>query len=107
MSCAATGSWAMKRTRCRVGCDLRHRFQDYRANIHVAETLDPGSPRCRRSAGFNFNVEEWDAEGSNYETLAICRTLALARAAFKVAIAQKPAGRFMIRSASRSSRSPS
>jgi hypothetical protein len=24
--------------------------------------------------GFNFNVEEWDAEGQTYETLAICRT---------------------------------
>jgi hypothetical protein len=22
--------------------------------------------------GFNFNVEEWDAEGQTYETLAIC-----------------------------------
>jgi hypothetical protein len=29
--------------------------------------------------GFNFNVEEWDAEGQTCETLAICRTLALAR----------------------------
>jgi hypothetical protein len=29
--------------------------------------------------GFNFNVEEWFA-GDCYETLAICRTLALARA---------------------------
>jgi hypothetical protein len=27
--------------------------------------------------GFNFNVEEWDAKGQTYETLAICRTLAL------------------------------
>jgi hypothetical protein len=25
--------------------------------------------------GFNFNVEEWDASGQTYETLAICRTL--------------------------------
>jgi hypothetical protein len=41
----------------------------------------------------SFNVEEWDAEGSNYETLAICHTLALARAAFNVAIAEKPTGR--------------
>jgi hypothetical protein len=24
--------------------------------------------------GFNFNVEEWDPKGQNYETLAICRT---------------------------------
>ena len=48
--------------------------------------------------GFNFNVEEWDARGQTYETLAICRSLELARAAFKVAIAEKPAGRFMIRS---------
>jgi hypothetical protein len=47
-------------------------------------------------AGFNFNVEERDAKGQNYETLAICRTLALARAAFEVAIAEKPAGRYMI-----------
>jgi len=23
--------------------------------------------------GFNFNVEEWDAKGQTYETLAICR----------------------------------
>jgi hypothetical protein len=40
--------------------------------------------------GFNFNVEEWDAKGETYETLAICRSLALARAAFAVAIAEKP-----------------
>jgi hypothetical protein len=46
---------------------------------------------------FNFNVEEWDASGQTYETLAICRTLELARAAFKLAIAEKPAGRFTIR----------
>jgi len=31
--------------------------------------------------GFDFNVEEWDAKGQTYETLAICRTLARARAA--------------------------
>jgi hypothetical protein len=30
--------------------------------------------------GFNFNVEEW-IEGDRYETLAICRSLHLARAA--------------------------
>jgi hypothetical protein len=29
--------------------------------------------------GFNFNVEEWDAKGLYYETLAICRSLASAR----------------------------
>jgi hypothetical protein len=46
--------------------------------------------------GFNFNVEEW-SEGDRYETLAICRSLDLARAAFAAAIAEKPAGRFMIR----------
>jgi hypothetical protein len=50
--------------------------------------------------GFNFNVEEW-FEGDHYETLAICRSLALARAAFATAIAQKPAARFMIRSRTR------
>ena len=32
--------------------------------------------------GFNYNVEEWD-ESDNYQTLAICRTFALARASFK------------------------
>jgi hypothetical protein len=32
---------------------------------------------------------------------AICRSLALARAAFKAAVAEKPAGRFMIRSRTR------
>jgi len=51
--------------------------------------------------GFNFNVEEWDAAGETYETLAICRSLGLARAAFEAAIAEKPAGRFMIRSRTR------
>jgi hypothetical protein len=38
--------------------------------------------------GFNFNVEEW-FEGDRYETLAICRSLELARAAFKSAIEEK------------------
>jgi hypothetical protein len=47
--------------------------------------------------GFNFNVEEWDAAWQTYETLAICRSLALARAAFAAAVEEKPAGRFMIR----------
>jgi hypothetical protein len=42
--------------------------------------------------GFNFNVEEWFA-GDRYETLAICRPLALARAVFAVAIDENPAGR--------------
>jgi hypothetical protein len=51
--------------------------------------------------GFNFNVEEWDAKGQTYETLAICRTLAHARAVFDVAIVEKPAGRFVIRSRTR------
>jgi hypothetical protein len=50
--------------------------------------------------GFNFNVEEWDVKGQNYETLAICRSLALA-AAFTVAVEEKPTGRFMIRSRTR------
>jgi hypothetical protein len=44
-------------------------------------------------------VEEWDAKGQTYETLAICRTLALA--AFTVAVEEKPTGRFMIRSRTR------
>jgi hypothetical protein len=35
------------------------------------------------------------------ETLAICRTLALARAACKIAVAEKPTGRLMIRSRTR------
>jgi hypothetical protein len=39
--------------------------------------------------GLNFNVEEW-FEGHQYETLAICRTLVPARAAFNVGIAEKP-----------------
>jgi hypothetical protein len=36
-------------------------------------------------------VEEWHAEGLTYETLAICRSLELARAVFAAAIAEKPA----------------
>jgi hypothetical protein len=51
--------------------------------------------------GFNFNVEEWSATGLTYETLAICRTLELARAVFAVAVEEKPASRFMIRSRTR------
>jgi hypothetical protein len=46
--------------------------------------------------GFNFNVEEW-CEGDHYETLAICRNLTLARAAFDAALVEKPAARFLIR----------
>jgi hypothetical protein len=41
--------------------------------------------------GFNFNVEEWDAKGLHYESLAICRRLPLAHAVFAAAIAEKPA----------------
>jgi hypothetical protein len=51
--------------------------------------------------GFNFNVEEWSATGQSYETLAICRTIAMARAVFEVVVAEKPAGRFMIRQRTR------
>jgi hypothetical protein len=51
--------------------------------------------------GFNFNVEEWDAKGQTYETLAICRSLAFARAVLAAAIAEKPAARFTIRSRTR------
>jgi hypothetical protein len=36
-----------------------------------------------------------------YTTLAICQTLALARAVFKVAVEEKPAGRLMIRNRTR------
>jgi hypothetical protein len=41
--------------------------------------------------GFNFNVEQWDAKGQTYQTLAICRMLVL-RAVFAVAVEEKPAG---------------
>jgi hypothetical protein len=50
--------------------------------------------------GFNFNVEEWFA-GDTYETLAICRTFTLARAAFEVAVEEKPGGRFTMRQRTR------
>jgi hypothetical protein len=40
-------------------------------------------------------------QGQTYETLAICRTLAQARAVLAAAIEEKPAGRFMIRSGAR------
>jgi hypothetical protein len=50
--------------------------------------------------GFNFNVEQWD-EHDRYETLAICRSMALALAAFNMAIAQNPDRRFMIRNRTR------
>jgi hypothetical protein len=57
-------------------------------------TLPPNDHWLR---GFNFNVEEW-FDGNRYETLAICRSLDLARVVFAYAVAEKPAGRFMIRS---------
>jgi hypothetical protein len=39
---------------------------------------------------FNFNVEEWDAKGQTYETLAICRIGAVApRATFARRLAQR------------------
>jgi hypothetical protein len=43
----------------------------------------------------NFKIRQTSAE------VAFCRTLALARAAFAAAVAEKPAGRFMIRSRAR------
>jgi len=46
-------------------------------------------PQDHRLPGFNFTVEEWTPRGSN--------SLALARAAFAAAIAEKSAARFMIR----------
>jgi hypothetical protein len=46
---------------------------------------------------FNFNVGDWDEKGLRYETLAICRSLAFAHAVFAVAVAERSAGRFMIR----------
>jgi hypothetical protein len=49
--------------------------------------------------GFNFNVEEW-FEGDATRRWPICRSLELALAAFAVAVAEKPAGHFMIRSRS-------
>jgi hypothetical protein len=44
-----------------------------------------------------WHTKTTGCEGNRYESLAICRLLALARAAFEVAIAEKPAGRFTIR----------
>ena len=58
-------------------------------------------PQDRWLPGFNINFEEWDEKGRNYETLAICRTLALARTAFQITIEEKPTGRCMIRSRTR------
>jgi len=46
-------------------------------------------------------TRQWDAKGDSYETLAICRTLELARAALAAAIAANPAGRFTIRGRTR------
>jgi hypothetical protein len=48
----------------------------------------------------DFSVQEWFEDG-RWETLAICRSLAVARAVFKAAIEEKPAGRFKIRNLAR------
>jgi hypothetical protein len=53
----------------------------------------------RAQTASNFSGEEWDAQGQNHETLY--RTLAMAQAAFEVAIKDKPTGRFVIRSRTR------
>jgi hypothetical protein len=41
--------------------------------------------------GFNFNVEEWDAAGLHYETLAICRSLAGAHPCSRLLSPRSPA----------------
>ena len=46
-------------------------------------------------------TSEASYKGDRYERLAIYRSLVLARAAFKVAIAEKPAGGFTIRNGKR------
>ncbi len=56
------------------------------ANSRIRDPIDLQTPPDHWLPGFNFNVEEWDAKGQSYETLAICRTLNLARAPFEVAI---------------------
>jgi hypothetical protein len=42
-------------------------------------------------------TSEASYKGDHYETLAICRSLALAQAVFAGAVAEKPGARFMIR----------
>jgi hypothetical protein len=74
---------------------------DRRRQCNARPRKAPIMPQDHWLPVFSFNVEEWDAKEQNYETLAMCRTLALARAAFEVAIKDKPAGRFMIRSRTR------
>jgi len=80
----------------RISVSVRHHTESNYP--HEERRSDDGGVACARPRlpGFNFNVEEW-FEGDRYETLAICRSLALARAAFAAAIAEKPAGMFMIR----------
>ena len=43
--------------------------------------------------GFNFNVEEWDAEGLHYETLAICLCMSAAQAVKPPCAASRAASR--------------
>lgn len=50
--------------------------------------------------GFQYNIEEWDERG-HYETLAICRSLTIARAGFAAIVAEKPEGRFTLRNRTR------
>ena len=48
----------------------------------ISTKLLQSQTKARRASGH---------KGLHYETLAICRTLALARASFEAAIAEKPA----------------
>jgi hypothetical protein len=75
-------------------CYGRHNNSQRSTRRTVAASRRRAMPQDHWLPGFNFN-EEW-FDGDRYDTLTICRTLDLARAAFAVAIAEKP-GRFMIR----------
>ena len=57
-----------------------------------------GAPRAQHRQPMKNGV---GTGAVTYETLAICRTLAMARAVFEVLIAEKPGGRSMIRTRTR------
>jgi hypothetical protein len=68
------------------------------------DAYHPKVARWHKITGCPASTSMWKSgtrRGLTYETLAICRTLALARAAFDVPVEEKRAGRFMIRSGTR------
>lgn len=65
--------------------------------LQVAQALASASGEAKE-ADFTFAVEQWNDDDSRIEeTLAQCRNVVLARAAFRAAVEQRPRSRLYLR----------